>query len=94
MANLDFYALADDQRDLVRYLFAETNVVMYELSSEFDHEIRRFRSLAELEAVFSLGAHPAAYLRHALTAVQNGAGLQLGRETHRADSPDIRSSVD
>ncbi len=36
MANLDFYALADDLRDLIRFLLSETDVVIYELSSEFD----------------------------------------------------------
>src|ERR1700730_11699912 len=63
MANLDFYALADDLRDLVQFLFGETDVVIYELSSEFDQEVRHFRSLAELESVFSLGTHRFAYLQ-------------------------------
>ena len=64
MANLDFYALADDQRDILRFLFDETDVVIYELSSEFECEVRCFSSLRELEAVFQLG-------------VYNGASLQL-----------------
>lgn len=63
MANLNFYATSDDQRDLIRFLFAETDVVIYELSSQFDHEAREFRSLSELEACFSLGDYRAAYLQ-------------------------------
>ncbi len=35
MANLDFYSLGDDLRDLIRFLFSETDVVLYELSSQF-----------------------------------------------------------
>jgi hypothetical protein len=63
MANLDFYALADDLRHLIRFLFCETDVVIYELSSEFDQDIRHFRSLSELEAVFHLGAYRAGNLQ-------------------------------
>ena len=63
MANLDFYAAAEDQRDLVRFLFTETDVVIYELSSQFDCEVREFRTLPELEASFSLGNYRAAYLQ-------------------------------
>lgn len=63
MANLDFYALGDDLRSLFQFLYAETDVVVYESASEFDHDARRFASLAELEAVFSLGAYRAAYLQ-------------------------------
>ncbi len=63
MANLDFYALADDLRDLIRFLFGETDIVIYELSSATDHEVRQFRSLSELETVFQLGNFRAAYLQ-------------------------------
>jgi hypothetical protein len=63
MANLDFYALGDDLRSLLRFVYAETDIVVYELSSEFDRDVRRFSSLAELEAVFSLGGHKAGYLQ-------------------------------
>ncbi len=63
MTNLDFYALGDDLRMLFRFLYAETDVVVYELVSEFDRDARRFESLAELEAVFSLGAYRAGYFQ-------------------------------
>jgi hypothetical protein len=33
MANLDFYAFGDDLRSLLTFLYAETDVVIYELSS-------------------------------------------------------------
>lgn len=63
MANLDFYAVGDDLRDLVEYIFAETDIVMYELASEFDKEARQFRSLSEVEAVFHLGTYRAGDLQ-------------------------------
>jgi hypothetical protein len=59
MANLDFYALGCDLRSLFEFLFAETDVVVFELSSEFERDPRQFKSLRELEAVFTLGAYRA-----------------------------------
>ncbi|HEX6045135.1 MAG TPA: hypothetical protein VFZ22_11650 [Pyrinomonadaceae bacterium] len=63
MANLDFYALGEDLRRLFEFLYSETDVVAYELSSEFDREPRCFRSLAEVEGAFSLGTHGAGHLQ-------------------------------
>src|SRR5438093_278494 len=63
MANLDFYALTEDLRDIVRFILDETDIVVYESASEFDRELRQFRSCAELETVFQLGAFRAGYLR-------------------------------
>lgn len=63
MANLDFYALEDDLRDLIRFLYTETDVVIFELASEFDRDIRQFRTLSELEAVFHLGTCRAGHLQ-------------------------------
>jgi hypothetical protein len=63
MANLDFYAAGDDLRELVAYIFSETDIVVYESASEYDREVRQFRSVAELEAVFQLGAYRAGYLQ-------------------------------
>lgn len=63
MANLDFYAVGDDLRDLLRFVYAETDIVIYELSSEFDRDVQRFASLAELEAAFSLDGDKAGNLQ-------------------------------
>ena len=63
MANLDFYALGDDLRSLFRFLYAETDVVIDELASQFDHDVRQFASLAELEAVFNLDGDKASHLQ-------------------------------
>jgi len=63
MANLDFFALEDDLRDLMRFLFAETDVIIYESSSEYDHDPRRFSSLPDLEAVFQLGTCRTSHLQ-------------------------------
>jgi hypothetical protein len=63
MANLDFYALGDDLRSLFQFLYAETDVVAYEMASEYDRDARRFASLAELETVFRLGEYRAGHLQ-------------------------------
>jgi hypothetical protein len=63
MANLDFYALADDSRRIIDFLFAETDIVIYELGSEFDCELRIFRNSAELEDAFTFGYFQACYLQ-------------------------------
>jgi hypothetical protein len=63
MANLDFYAAADDLRELFRFLFGETNIVVYESSSERNLPVRQFRSLPALEEVIALGNYRAAYLQ-------------------------------
>lgn len=55
MALLDFYAVADDLRSVVQFLLSETDVVLYEHYSRYDHEVRRFGSLSELEAACKLG---------------------------------------
>lgn len=55
MANLDFYALGDDLRDVLQFLLSE-DIVIYESYSQLDCELRQFRSLPELEAAFQLGA--------------------------------------
>ncbi len=62
MANLDFYAVRDDLRDLIEFVFSE-DVIIYESYSEFDCEARLFRSLSDIEAVFQLGAYQAAHLQ-------------------------------
>jgi hypothetical protein len=51
VANLDFYGLDDDLRNIVRFLLEDTDVVIYELASAPDAEVRRFRSLSELQDV-------------------------------------------
>jgi hypothetical protein len=63
MANLDFYALEEDQRSLLEFLYAETDVTVFELSSEFDRELRHFDSLVALEAAFELGQHRLAHFQ-------------------------------
>jgi hypothetical protein len=63
MANLDFYALCNDLRKLFEFLYSETDVVAYELSSEFGRDPRRFESLEELAAAFNLGTYRAGHLQ-------------------------------
>jgi hypothetical protein len=55
MANLNFYGLKNDLLKLLSFIYDETDIVVYELSSEFDREIRRFKSLKKLESTFDIG---------------------------------------
>lgn len=63
MAVCDFYALGADLRLVFDFLYGETNVIVYELSSQAETAPRQFRSLAEIESAYSLGAYRAAYLQ-------------------------------
>jgi hypothetical protein len=58
MASLDFYALRDDIRELVHFLFEETDARVFESYSEYDAELREFRSFDELSSAFPLGNDP------------------------------------
>jgi hypothetical protein len=62
MANLDFYALGDDLRSLLAFLYAETDVVIYELYSRDNCELRSFHSVAELTKAFDLGVYGTTHL--------------------------------
>ena len=55
MASIDFYALKDDIRGLLHFIFEETDLRIFESYSEFDAELRQFHSFEELSAAFSLG---------------------------------------
>jgi hypothetical protein len=63
MALCDFYALGEDLRQLFLFLYSETDIIAYEMYSDPGREPRQFRSLAEIESVYSLGAYRAAYLQ-------------------------------
>jgi len=57
-ANVDFFAAASDQAAILQFLFDATDVRVFESHSEFDQELREFRSVAEVQAVFRLGEDP------------------------------------
>jgi len=63
MAVCDFYALEDDLRRVFRFLYAETDIVVYEHSSQLEHAPRQFESLAEIESAYSLGTYRAGQLQ-------------------------------
>ena len=54
-ANLDFFAAEADQRTVLDFLFSSTDVCVFESYSEFDADLRQFRSTEELAAAFPLG---------------------------------------
>ena len=58
MASLNFYAWTDDMRALLEFLFGETDVRVYESYSDYDAELREFRSTDELTRAFDVGADP------------------------------------
>jgi hypothetical protein len=57
-ANLDFFAAESDQRAVLDFLFSSTDVRVFESYSEYDSELREFRSTDELAAAFPLGVDP------------------------------------
>lgn len=56
--NLDFFAAEADQRAVLDFLFSSTDVRVFESYSEYDAELREFRSTDELAATFRLGTDP------------------------------------
>jgi hypothetical protein len=54
-ANLDFFAAALDQRSVLDFLFASTDIRVLESYSEPDAKLREFHSTDELAAAFPLG---------------------------------------
>jgi hypothetical protein len=54
MPNCDFYALAEDCRDVLRFVFEQPGWVLFELASEPDRPVRKFHSLDALTQSFSL----------------------------------------
>jgi hypothetical protein len=57
-ANLDFFAAKADQRAVLDFLFSATDVRVFESYSEYDAELREFRSTDELAADIPLGTDP------------------------------------
>jgi hypothetical protein len=53
MANLDFYALGDDLRSLLRFVYAQTDIVIYELSSSHTSADYCVQSLRQIPGVLS-----------------------------------------
>ncbi|HKB40864.1 MAG TPA: hypothetical protein VKD72_30840 [Gemmataceae bacterium] len=56
--NLDFFAAEADQRAVLDFLFSSTDVRVFESYSEYDADLREFRSTDELAAAFPLGIDP------------------------------------
>lgn len=57
-ANLDFFAVAKDQRELLDFLFLSTDVRVFESYSQFGSELREFKSADEVANAYPLGANP------------------------------------
>jgi hypothetical protein len=57
-ANLEFFAAKADQRAVLDFLFSSTDVRVFESYSEYDAELREFRSTDELAATFPIGTDP------------------------------------
>jgi hypothetical protein len=57
-ANLDFFAAEADQRAVLDFLFSSTDVRVFESYSEFDAQLREFRTTEEVAITFPLGADP------------------------------------
>lgn len=57
-ANLDFFAAAADTRAVLDFVFGSTDARVFESYSEFDADLREFRSTDELAAAFPIGTDP------------------------------------
>jgi hypothetical protein len=55
MPQLRFFAARSDLQALIEFLLGETDVRIFELSSELDHELREFRTFDELCACYDVG---------------------------------------
>ncbi|MBX3470171.1 MAG: hypothetical protein KF878_25135 [Planctomycetes bacterium] len=55
MANLDFFGVREDLRAVLVFVFGATDLRVFELSSEFDQELREFTSVDQVESAFRLG---------------------------------------
>jgi hypothetical protein len=55
MAQLDFFAVHPDLRQVAEFLYGETDFRVYELYSAFGQELREFKSFAELDVAFDIG---------------------------------------
>jgi hypothetical protein len=55
MASLDFFAARDDLRCLLEWMFAETDVRVFDTYSEYERPIGEYRTVADLESVHELG---------------------------------------
>ena len=55
MANLDFYALKEDLRGLLHFIYEETDLRVFESYSQPDAVLREFRSYHELSEAFQIG---------------------------------------
>lgn len=55
MATLDFFAVREDYINIFDRLFSTTDVQVFEGYSEYDQELRHFRSTQELLGAFPLG---------------------------------------
>ena len=51
MAQLDFFGLDEDFYSLMQFVFAETDMIVYEAYSRIDRDIRQIKSVEELRAM-------------------------------------------
>ncbi len=55
MSSLDFYALKQDQEELLSFICKETNFSIYESYSDFEKELLSFKSITEIEQKYDIG---------------------------------------
>jgi hypothetical protein len=52
--NYNFFAVKDDKLDILDYIFNETDLHIYDLSSKFGQEINEYKSVSEIVSSFDL----------------------------------------
>jgi hypothetical protein len=58
MANLDFFAVRSDLKNVIDFVFANTDIRVFEAYSAFGQDLREFHSFDELEAKYEVGRDP------------------------------------
>ena len=81
MPNCDFYALGTDLRTVIEFVFAQPGWQLVELCSEPDHDLREFRTLAELVATYPALAEQRTGLHFQLYSESMGGSVRK----HRVD---------
>lgn len=97
MASLDFFAVREDHKEILDYVFDQTDARCFELYSEFDQDLREFRSFDELAAAYDVGIDTRGSVLLALWSPSVMDKLEIKKiemTPKRADGHKFRSSIE
>jgi hypothetical protein len=100
MANLDFFATRADHEAILGFLFASTDIRMFESYSGFGQKLREFHSFEELTVAYDVGADPnghgtAVLLQLWSPAVEPGPQIErIALDPRRCEGHTFRYCID